>query len=159
MRKIICLLVLLQCLTMTAKAQKSNPSKDKEMLSFGEKIVPEGAISTTELVRQMAGKEQMKAKVEGKVASVCQAKGCWAKIVLPDGKSMRVTFKNYAFFVPKDAAGKTMVLEGLASMKTVPVAELQHYAKDAGASAAEIAKITAPERTMTFEASGVVITP
>ena len=37
------------------------------------------------------------------------------------------------------------------------VEDQQHYAKDAGKTDIEIAKITAPKRTFSFEATGVLV--
>ena len=147
------------CLANRSVAQDRStaPKTANRSGHFGEKITDEGAISTNELVARMAGKEMMSAKIEGEVESVCQVKGCWATVKLPDGKTMRVTFKNYGFFVPKDLSGKKVVMEGNASVKTVPVEELRHYAQDGGASPAEIAKITEPERSLAFEATGVLV--
>jgi hypothetical protein len=136
-------------------AQKAQSSG--KVLSFGERITEKNAISTTQLLDQMAGKEVLSAKVEGEIVSVCQAKGCWAQVKLPDGQRMRVTFKDYAFFVPKDAAGKKMIMQGTAQKKTVPVEEQRHYAKDAGASEEEVAKIDKPTQSLAFEAKGVLI--
>ncbi len=70
---------------------------------------------------------------------------------------MRVTFKDYGFFVPKDIAGKTVVVEGVAQKKTTPVSELRHYAEDAGKSKAEIAQITDPKNELAFVADGVIV--
>jgi hypothetical protein len=95
--------------------------------------------------------------VSGTVSEVCKAKGCWMKIDLPDGESMRVTFKDYALFMPKDITGKNVVIHGVASKKEVSVEDLQHFAKDAGKSEAEIATIAQAETQLTFEADGVVI--
>jgi len=51
-------------------------------------------------------------KVEGVVAEVCQKKGCWMD--LKDGDNMvTVRFKYYAFFVPKDGAGRKAVIQGI----------------------------------------------
>jgi hypothetical protein len=79
------------------------------------------------------------------------------KVKTTDGQTMRVSFKDYGFFVPKDIAGKTVVIDGEAKMKTTSVAELQHYAEDAGKSKAEIAKITEPKHELTFVADGVIV--
>ncbi|MBC7922867.1 MAG: DUF4920 domain-containing protein [Ferruginibacter sp.] len=163
MKKIAAVLTLVvgfTCLANWSVAQNrsSAPKTAKNKPGhFGEKITDGGAISTGELVTRMAGKETMPAKVVGEVESVCQVKGCWTKVKLPDGKTMRVTFKDYGFFVPKDISGKKVVMEGVASVKTVPVEELRHYAQDAGASPAEVAKITEPERSLAFEATGVLV--
>jgi len=73
------------------------------------------------------------------------------------GQEIRVTFKDYGFFVPKDAAGQIAVFEGAAKRATIDVATLKHYAEDAGKSKEEIAAITEPETKLTFVASGVKI--
>jgi len=99
----------------------------------------------------------MPAKVTGVVESVCKAAGCWMKVKTSDGQTMRVTFKDYGFFVPKDIAGKTVVFEGIAKVKITSVAMLKHYAEDGGKSKDEIAKITAPEKAIGFVATGVIV--
>ncbi|MBK9320005.1 MAG: DUF4920 domain-containing protein [Bacteroidetes bacterium] len=96
-------------------------------------------------------------KVEGKVNEVCQAKGCWMQLDKGDGTTMRVTFKDYGFFVPKDCGGKSAIILGHAYMDTTAVEDLRHYAEDAGKSKEEIEKITEPEVELAFEAEGVLI--
>lgn len=132
-----------------ANAQDSN--------HFGKEIDDKKAIEATRLSAKMGDKEVMNAKVTGTVESVCQVKGCWMKVKMDNGESMRVMFKDYAFFVPKDLAGKTVVFEGEAQKKEVPAAHLQHYARDAGKSQEEIDKITEPKQELTFIADGVLI--
>ena len=124
---------------------------------YGKKITEVNAIPATELTTKMADKAQMPAKVEGTVESVCKVKGCWMKVKTGDGQTMRVTFKDYGFFVPKDIVGKTVVVEGTAETTTTPVADLRHFAQDAGKSKAEIEKITEPEKALTFVADGVIV--
>ena len=143
------LLALLLCFTLAfqVKAQEN----------FGKKINEKSAIEAAQLPNKMGTKESMNAKVTGTVESVCQAKGCWMKVKMDNGETMRVTFKDYGFFVPKDIAGKTVVVEGVAEKKTTPVAELRHYAEDAGKSKEEIAKITDPQNELAFVADGVIV--
>lgn len=123
----------------------------------GKKITESGAIPATQLATKMADKTEMPAKVEGTVESVCKVKGCWMKVKTSDGQTMRVTFKDYGFFVPKDIVGKTVVVEGTAETSTTPVADLRHFAQDAGKSKEEIEKITEPEKALTFVADGVIV--
>ena len=125
--------------------------------SYGEELTDAKAVKATNLEKTMVGKEAMKMKLKGEIDEVCQMKGCWMTVVTGDGQTIRVTFKDYDFFVPKDAAGKKTVIEGEAKMETVDVATLKHYAEDAGKSAEEIAAITGPETKLTFVASGVEI--
>ncbi|MEZ4900456.1 MAG: DUF4920 domain-containing protein [Spirosomataceae bacterium] len=124
---------------------------------FGKKINDKKALAAAELPAKMGGQEKIATKVVGTVESVCQAKGCWMKVKTTDGQTMRVSFKDYGFFVPKDIAGKTVVFEGEAVKKTTPVSELRHYAEDAGKSKEEIAKITEPKNELTFVADGVIV--
>ncbi|MBS1636288.1 MAG: DUF4920 domain-containing protein [Bacteroidetes bacterium] len=124
---------------------------------YGEKFSTEGAISSLRLSVMMAGKDSLKIKLIGKIDAVCQAKGCWLKMAAGDGKMMTVRFKDYAFFAPKNASGKTAIVDGYAYTETVSVEMLKHYAEDAGKSKAEIDKITQPETSISFLASGLAI--
>jgi hypothetical protein len=148
MKKLI-LIVLIAAAAFTVKAQDAN--------HFGKEINDKKAIEANALPAQMGDKTEMQAKVSGTVESVCQVKGCWMKVKLDNGETMRVMFKDYGFFVPKDITGKTVVFEGEAQKKSVPVEHLQHYAKDAGQSKEEIAKITEPKEELTFIADGVIV--
>ncbi len=124
---------------------------------FGKKINGKGAVPAAETVTILGDKDHMKAKVTGTVESVCKVKGCWMKVVTVNGETMRVTFKDYGFFVPKDIVGKTVVFEGEAKKKTTPVEELQHYARDAGKSREEIEAIKTPQQEIVFVADGVIL--
>ena len=128
-----------------------------EMQYFGDTITADGAIPATELPAKLAGKDSIKVKVTGTIEEVCQKKGCWMDMKIAENQVMKVGFKDYAFFVPKDAAGKTVIIEGYAYTDTVSVAQLKHYAEDAGKTKEEIAKISAPEVSVSFEANGVII--
>ena len=55
-------------------------------------------------------------------------------------------------FLSWSSEEKTAFIQGVAKKEIITVAELKHYAEDAGKSAEEIAKITEPEVTMSFEA-------
>ena len=95
--------------------------------------------------------------IAGTVKGVCQAKGCWMTIELPNGKDMTVKFKDYAFFMPMDCAGKNIVAHGKTFTKITSVAELKHLADDAGKSKKEIKKIKKPQQEVRFEADGVIL--
>jgi len=130
-----------------------------EVVYRGEKISEEGAISVSELVKRMKGKEDEKinVKVEANIIECCQKKGCWMQVDLGNDELMRVTFKDYGFFVPLDSPGKTVTMEGTAYYKTVSVDLLRHYAEDAGKSKKEINAIKEPEHDLAFEAVGVIL--
>jgi len=126
---------------------------------FGEKINADGAISYTNLLQVLNQKDSVETKVTGTVTSVCQAKGCWIKITSEgkDQPDMMVKFKDYGFFLPKDIAGRQVVLKGIAYREVTSVDELRHYAEDAGKGTEEIQKITQPKEEFKFMAAGVVL--
>jgi hypothetical protein len=65
--------------------------------------------------------------------------------------------KDYGFFVPLAAKGKTVVIDGQAAIKIVSVKELRHFAEDAKKSQAEIEAITEPKRKVNILAKGIVV--
>ncbi len=96
-------------------------------------------------------------KIKAKVLDVCPKKGCWMKLAVNDTTTAFVNMKDYEFFIPTAAIGKTVVIDGEAKMKTTSVEELKHYAKDAKKSPEEIANITAPKKEIRIMASGVTV--
>ncbi len=101
--------------------------------------------------------ESVRTKLEGEIISTCPKKGCWIEMKIDD-KDVFVKFKDYGFFVPKSGMeGKKAIIQGLASIDTVSVKDLKHYAEDAGKSKSEIEKIISPEIKISFLAEGVVI--
>ncbi len=123
----------------------------------GDTITADGAITTAELVTKMQTDSSYTGKVETVINSCCKKKGCWMRVALADGKEMKVTFKDYGFFVPLESAGKPVIMEGYAYYDTLSVEEVKHYAEDAGKTEAEIDAITQPEAVLAFEATGVII--
>lgn len=95
--------------------------------------------------------------VSGEVEKVCQMKGCWMTLKVENTDPIRVTFKDYAFFMPKDLSGKKVIAKGFFESKTQSVEELRHLASDEGKPAAELEAIQAPKTSWTFLASGVLI--
>ena len=98
-------------------------------------------------------------KVTGKVSGVCQKKGCWMTLTSgdPGAQSVRISFKDYGFFVPKDCMGKNATVEGHFAAKTISAAEAQHFAEDAAKEGTAARKVTAPEHTLALVATGVEI--
>jgi hypothetical protein len=88
---------------------------------------------------------------------VCAKKGCWLKLELNDKETAMVKMKDYAFFLPVAAKGKTVVIDGEVLKKTISVAEQKHYAEDAKKSKEEIAAITEPKEEIRVTAKGIVV--
>lgn len=92
-------------------------------------------------------------RVDGTISAVCRKKGCWMTLGGKDKLARaRVTFKNYAFFVPLDAGGGTASIEGVVELKTMSEAERAHLADDAGKKIEEI-----PQNEVRIMASAVEV--
>ncbi len=125
---------------------------------FGEQITAEGATSFTEVAWPATSQDTLDIKLTGTIQEVCQAKGCWMTLQKDNmDEVVFIKFKDYGFFVPKDANGKDAVVRGKLYAAVTSVDELRHYAEDKGASAAEIAAITQPQREIKMMADGVII--
>lgn len=144
-------------LFMTAFVLVSFFVQAQKYQSFGKKITTKEAKESTSLTAQVVGNKEVAMKVVGEVESVCPMAGCWMKVKLANGETMRVTFKEYGFFVPKDIAGQRVIFEGIAKQKVVSVSDQKHYAEDAGISRAEIDKIDSDKVELTFVADGVLV--
>lgn len=124
---------------------------------FGAAINESEITTLSTLVSELEEKEEFHGKVKGEIKEVCAHKGCWMTLDLPNGETMRVTFKDYEFFVPKNSQGYPVIIEGVASKKITDVETLRHYAEDAGKSQEEIEAITESKKEYAFEAIGVII--
>ncbi|MGW8122714.1 DUF4920 domain-containing protein [Roseivirga echinicomitans] len=125
---------------------------------YGDKINYDNIISIDDMLNQLNENDSIMVKVEAEISTTCAMKGCWMNLVLPSGEEMRVTFKDYAFFVPKEGMeGNRAIIEGKVKRAMTDVATLKHYAEDAGKSVEEIAAITEDRNELAFEASGVII--
>lgn len=163
MKKII---IIALCISAFV-ACKNDKVKSEEMISekidfasFGAEITADEAISKdamTDKFKALKEGDTINVKFATKINEVCKSKGCWMKLDLGNEKETMVRFKDYDFFVPMDADDKEVVVNGKAFVTKTSVEELQHYAKDAGKSAEEIAAIIAPEFTYAIEADGVLV--
>lgn len=129
---------------------------DKEATTFGSPLT---ITQTTPLAEALSKPEAFAGRpiaVEAVVTKACRKKGCW--MVLKDGKhEVRVTFKDYGFFVPKTLADRRARVQGVVARETLSVKDARHYLKDEGASKEAIKKVTAPVESVSFVATGVVL--
>jgi hypothetical protein len=124
---------------------------------YGEKITTDGAISMSEVASKLEKEDKVESKFTARIVDVCPKKGCWLKLALDDSTTAMVKMKDYGFFLPVAAIGKTVVIDGEAKIKKTSVAELRHIAEDGKKSKEEIEAITKPEKQISVVAKGIVI--
>lgn len=123
-RRITCPLVLAAVLALglplAAGAQD-------DLVRRGAPLGASPVVDLSEALRSVSDWAGRTVTVEGRVDRVCQMKGCWMELV-PAGadRGVRVTFKDYAFFVPTDSRGAAARLEGAFEQNTFSKAAADH---------------------------------
>lgn len=141
-------------------AEESNEEEVTYPYAAGAEFNASSAITPTELLTQLEGfdGDSLEVTLATSINECCKKKGCWMSLDMGEGnEEMFVRFKDYEFFVPLNAAGHETTVQGVVYRDTITVAQLQHYAEDAGASADSIASITEPEVKLAFQANGVMV--
>lgn len=141
------------------KAQTSGPPPESPSGEYGEakfdaaKAMPATkTMPTVKSVKKAKTSEPVVIKAE--VAEVCPKKGCWMNVKGKDG-DLRVTFKDYGFFVPTELKGREVALEGHYVVHTETVAEQKHLLEDARRPRSEIDAVKKDRETLRFVATGV----
>ena len=146
--------------TLLYSQEEKNASSNDSWQEFGENFDPSGALtaqSAYEIYSDLKAADTVSMNFSAKAQSVCQVKGCWMVVELADGKTARITFKDYGFFVPTDIEGKEVLVNGLAMVSEMDEQTRRHYAADAGKSKEEIESISGSEKTFSMVADGVQI--
>lgn len=159
--------VVLLSLALSFLACKNEFATEQEVIadessfaSFGDAISADDFLSSDELLamyQSLQPGDTVQIKFTSEIMDVCQKKGCWMNMTLPNDNKAFVRFKDYGFFMPLNAAGSEAVVEGKAFIDLITVDELKHFAKDAGKSQEEIDLIVEPKVTYAFTANGVLI--
>ena len=71
------------------------------------------------------------------IMEVCEKKGCFF-IAQEGDNAVRITFKDYGFFIPTDSEGKEVTIIGELTKKTLSEEQAKHYAEDAGKNSESI---------------------
>ncbi|HZY10099.1 MAG TPA: DUF4920 domain-containing protein [Bacteroidota bacterium] len=135
--------------------KKSSEEKNK-WTRYGSKITLKNSTPMKDLLgdKKRFGKKEI--LIESVISEVCQNKGCW--MVLGDSDiNIRVEFKDYKFFVPWDAEGKKVWVQGILSEKTIGAETAKHMAGEMKQSPIKKDEIKDQQTITVFIASGVAI--
>jgi hypothetical protein len=105
-------------------------AQDAQSETFGVKInnsLP--ILSMQDLVTDSPSHLAKPFQVEARIAKVCQKKGCFF-IAQQDQHILRVSFRDYGFFIPTDSNGKTVTLAGELVQKRLSSEQVAHFKAD-----------------------------
>lgn len=110
-------------------ADKVKPAaaSDGAVILRGEKLKGAPAVSLADLVQSPEKHSGKTVLVEANVRRACTRKGCWMELASDDKSTgVRVTFKDYGFFVPLDSAGAKARVEGEVKVVELSEKDAQH---------------------------------
>jgi hypothetical protein len=133
---------LLCCLTSIAAAEQ-----------YGAPISAKNPLSLQAALKKLDAAPSANVLIESKVDKVCVVKGCWMALTNAQD-DVRVTFKDYGFFVPASIIGKTVIVEGTLEKVVMSLDDTKHYVKDAGG---DPSTVTQPRTEYRIVATGVAV--
>ena len=104
--------------------------QDSQSETFGAKLdhsLPK--LSMASLVTDSASHLTKSFQVEARIAKVCQKKGCFF-IVQQDQHTLRISMRDYGFFIPTNSSGKTVTLAGELVQKVISSGQAAHFKAD-----------------------------
>ncbi|WP_163996094.1 DUF4920 domain-containing protein [Pyxidicoccus caerfyrddinensis] len=114
-----------------AEAPAAAPaSQDGWKLTRGEPIKGTQAVKLADVLAKPQAHDGKTVLVEGTVRKACERKGCWMELAADTqdkSPGVRVTFKDYGFFVPLDSAGSKARVEGVVKVAELSDGNAQHY--------------------------------
>ncbi|MCP3058147.1 DUF4920 domain-containing protein [Myxococcus sp. K38C18041901] len=114
-----------------AAAPKPEAAKDDSWkLTRGEALKGASEVKLADLLSKPQAHDGKTVRLEGTVRKACEKKGCWMELAQEGqakGPGVRVTFKDYGFFVPLDSAGSQARVEGVVKVAELSEGHAAHY--------------------------------
>ncbi len=150
--------VLALCLASAPLFAADMPSKPIAVVDgqpvYGVDMPAGDAVDIKDALANVAQYADKPSKFSGRVAQVCQTKGCW--LVLANGEThARVMFGKHDFYIPKDTSGNAVVY-GTLTVKDLDEKTAKHLAEDAGK---DPATVTGPQVEYRITATSVMLQP
>ena len=111
--------------TEAPRAEAPAAESPKGEAHFGGEITLTEVVTAETFLADPSPFEGQTILVEGRIADVCQQKGCWM-VVTHEDKSVRVLMKDHGFSVAKDGAGRTAQVQGLVEATEVSAEFVEH---------------------------------
>lgn len=105
------------------------PSDRTVQTHYGAEFSVDEVVKSTVFLADPSPYEGQTVRVEGRVADVCQMKGCWM-VLAEEDKSVRVLMKDHSFSVAKDGTGRIAQVEGFVEATEVSADFVKHLEEE-----------------------------
>ena len=83
-----------------------------EKEEYGKKVTLKNKTKIVDILNSPAEFEGKKVLIEGKIADVCENKGCWIEVTDSEDNTIKVKVEDGEIVFPTEAEGKTALVEG-----------------------------------------------
>lgn len=98
------------------------------VLKRGRTITGGPTVTLAALIKSPEASNGKELVVEGSVRRACERRGCWMELAeSKTGPAVRITFKDYGFFVPIDSAGARAKVSGKLKVVSLSQDLATHY--------------------------------
>jgi len=148
------LLAILLFNSLESFAQKRVPLPHG--MVYGQKPDTMTVVTADKLEAFMGKKTRITTAIRGRVLRVTNAKEGWFEIEAGGGKIIAAHFKNYNAAIPKQLAGRVVIIDGVAQKQFI-ADDLQHLAGDTVIGKKQHWVKSDPKRKVTFEVKGLMV--
>lgn len=142
----------------SAPAQAATPKGYK---TYGGKMESTPVVAAEQVFAKPDEYNGKTIRLSGTATSVCEHRGCWLAVE-KNGRTIRARFVESGdctegFFVPRDAAGHKVILQGTFKKEVISEAKARHFLEDANAPKEQIEKIVGPQEVLSIICTSVAI--
>ena len=105
-------------------------TSEGDLIVRGDKLTGAPVVTLAELMKHPGQYSGKTVAIDATVRRACEKKGCWMELSAKQadkGPGVRVTFKDYKFFVPLDSAGRKAKVEGVVKLAQLSEETAKHY--------------------------------
>jgi hypothetical protein len=150
------LTLLLACLFWSTLAFAQKHLSIPHGMVYGQKPDTLTVMTADKVEVFMGKKTRISTAIEGKVIRVIKEKGGWFEMDAGSGRLIAAHFKDYNIILPKEIAGRTVIIDGVAQ-KLFIADDLQHFAGDTVTGKMQHKVKTDAKRKVTFEVKGLLV--
>jgi len=133
-RNCLALLLFITCFAVSCTTEANQtlppqaaPTGKGEVIKRGAELGHSPLVALADLLKDPKSFTGKPVMVEGVIDKVCTQKGCWMELTPKTGEAgMRVTFKDYGFFVPTNSKGMKVKAEGEVAFKVLSKEDADH---------------------------------
>ncbi len=110
-------------LALLASACGGPKEKGASALQVGSPITVVEVTPLAKIAAEPAAFSGQQVRIEGTVKAVCQGRGCWVEVTDKNGKSFMARSLDETVLLPKDCAGRKIVVQGVVTALPAKAAE------------------------------------